>query len=290
MKKLVLLLLATIVVVGTKAQTDSVIESQQMKILQIDSVLNDVKSVNERLIRQNEQLSLRVTEIEHQIDTLHATDTQTTTTISATTSELHKSISNVETNAENGNAKISKNLQLSVIIGLVLVLLVLVISLVLHFVLKKSSYTTFDKIKETQNKLQQESLNLDKKLIELLDKQLSIQKSTPQQTEPDHSLALKVADEIVRIETNLSRMDANVKGYKQLSASVRRIKENFLSNGYEIVDMLGKPYKEGMKVVPTFVTDDTLNKGIQIITGIIKPQINYNGVMIQTAQITVSQN
>jgi len=58
----------------------------------------------------------------------------------------------------------------------------------------------------------------------------------------------------------------------------------------KIVNMLGKPYNEGMKVVANFVPDDSLEEGKQIITGIIKPQINYRGVMIQAAQITVSQN
>ena len=108
--------------------------------------------------------------------------------------------------------------------------------------------------------------------------------------ETDHSLALKVADEIVRIELNLSRMDASVKGYKQLAKAVGRIKNNFQANGYEIIDMLGKPYNEGMKVVANFVPDETLKEGEQIITGVTKPQINYNGKMIQSAQITVSQN
>ena len=54
--------------------------------------------------------------------------------------------------------------------------------------------------------------------------------------------------------------------------------------------MLGKPYNEGIKAVVNFVTDEDLKEGEQIVTGIIKPQINYNGVMIQAAQITVSQN
>lgn len=150
--------------------------------------------------------------------------------------------------------------------------------------------SAFDKIKAAQASLEEESLKLDEKLVEILDKQLAIQNAASAQSEPDHSLALKVADEIVRIETNLSRMDSSVKGYKQLSASVRRIKDNFLANGYEMVDMLGKPYKEGMKAIVTFETDDSLNEGEQIITGIIKPQVNFNGVMIQTAQIIVSQN
>ena len=54
--------------------------------------------------------------------------------------------------------------------------------------------------------------------------------------------------------------------------------------------MLGKPYNEGMKLSADFVSDKTLAEGEQKITGIIKPQINYKGKMIQAAQITVSQN
>ena len=63
-----------------------------------------------------------------------------------------------------------------------------------------------------------------------------------------------------------------------------------MAQGYEIVDMLGKPYNEGMKAIANFVLDESLEEGQQIITGIAKPQINYKGVMIQAAQITVSQN
>ena len=45
-----------------------------------------------------------------------------------------------------------------------------------------------------------------------------------------------------------------------------------------------------MRVIADFVVNEELNEGEQIITGITKPQINYNGEMIQAAQITVSQN
>lgn len=68
------------------------------------------------------------------------------------------------------------------------------------------------------------------------------------------------------------------------------MKDNLLANGYELVDMLGKDYVEGMKLNASFVSDDNIEEGKQIITGIVKPQINYKGKMIQAAQITVSQN
>lgn len=88
----------------------------------------------------------------------------------------------------------------------------------------------------------------------------------------------------------MSRMDSSIRGYKQLSKAVGRIKDNFNAHGYEIVDMLGKPYCEGMKVIAEFVLNEDLEEGQQIITGITKPQVNYNGIMIQAARITVSQN
>lgn len=145
-------------------------------------------------------------------------------------------------------------------------------------------------LKASQNKMQEESIKLDDKLLELFDRQIANAPKNVGNEKPDHTLALKVADEIVRIELNMSRMDSSIKGYKQLAKAVERIKDNFKANGYEIVDMLGKPYNEGMKVIANFVVDEDLEEGKQIITGITKPQINYNGQMIQAAQITVSQN
>ena len=126
--------------------------------------------------------------------------------------------------------------------------------------------------------------DIDDKLAELMANQSS---------EPaiqDHSLVLKVADELIRIEANLSKMDSSVKGFKQIAKAVERIRTNYEAYGYEIVDMLGKPFDDGMKVVANFVADESLAPGAQIITAISKPQINYNGVMIQSAQVTVSQN
>ena len=130
-------------------------------------------------------------------------------------------------------------------------------------------------------------LNADKKLAELLEL-LSNNISSQKSSEEDHSLALKVADEIVRIEKNTSRMDAKTKGLKQLIASVKRIQDNFVANGYEILKMLNQPYDDRMKASVSFVPSDELETDEQIITKIIKPQVNFKGTMIQAAQIEVS--
>ena len=48
-------------------------------------------------------------------------------------------------------------------------------------------------------------------------------------------------------------MDNSVRGHKQLSKSIKQMKDNLLVNGYELVDMLGKDYHEGMKVTARVV-------------------------------------
>lgn len=210
-------------------------------------------------------------------------------------------LSNTNIMLEGTALQLSKISFVYFLIGICCLFVFAAIAFVLHYLLRKRiniSNSAINKIKTAQESLetaqkamQEESVKLDNKLVELLDKQVATQSQSDSNEDlPDHSLALKVADEIVRIETNLSRMDESVKGYKQLKKAVERIRTNFLANGYEIVEMLGKPYNEGMKVVANFVSDDSLGEGEQKITGIIKPQINYKGKMIQSAQITVSQN
>lgn len=105
-----------------------------------------------------------------------------------------------------------------------------------------------------------------------------------------HDIVKIVADRLSFMKVTLSKMDPKVKGYKQLNKSISQIIDNLKATGYEIIDYLGQEYNEGLKVSATFISDDSLNEGQKIVTGVIKPQINYKGEMIQSAQITVSQN
>ena len=73
-------------------------------------------------------------------------------------------------------------------------------------------------------------------------------------------------------------------------AEIKKAKEELRKEGIEYVDMLGKPYSGGMKVTASFVEDESLAPGEQKIVGIRKPQLNRDGKMIQSAEITVAQN
>lgn len=151
-----------------------------------------------------------------------------------------------------------------------------------------SGFQDIQSVRKAQEELQRQSMKLDTQLLELLNRKLG----TAPQTSivPDHTLPRKVADELTRIEVNLSRMDPSIKGYKQLSRAVGRIKENFLANGYEIDTLMGRDYNEHMNIDVDFVDDPTLEDGRQVITHTYTPQILYNGKIIQKASVKVSQN
>ena len=209
---------------------------------------------------------------------------------------------NGKIDATDNNVRVNQDmLQRRTLWGIMIVIILLALVTTGSYLLAKrikSGDTSIDEVRKAQGalevaqkKMQEESIKLDNQMLAIVQKQLESKPTTSVGTAvPDHSLALKVADEIVRIELNMSRMDSSIKGYKQLSKAVERIKDNFNANCYEIVDMLGKPYNEGMKVIAEFVLNEDLEEGQQIITGITKPQVNYNGIMIQAARITVSQN
>lgn len=230
------------------------------------------------------------------IDSLRNTCKQLTETQSADRKNVNGMIDKTNSNVQANQETLQSRTLLACIITILL--LVIIVGVTYRLAKRiKSGNTSIDEVRKAQdalqiaqNKMQEESIKLDDKLLELFDRQIANAPKNEGNGKPDHSLALKVADEIVRIELNMSRMDSSIKGYKQLAKAVERIKDNFKANGYEIVDMLGKPYNEGMKVIANFVVDEDLEEGKQIITGITKPQINYNGQMIQAAQITVSQN
>ncbi len=153
-------------------------------------------------------------------------------------------------------------------------------------------HETEEKIRQTRQSLEEENVKLDGKLIAIFERKLAsgseAHGSAATKGEPDHSLALKVADEIVRIEKNLAVMDPEIRGRKQLAASVERIRDNFAAKGYEIVAMLNKPYDDGIRADVNFLPVEKLKKGEQMITKVFKPQVNFQGVMIQTAQVEVS--
>lgn len=313
MKRIVVVLFFTCVAQFGFGQQDSLFLKNRLDSLsgKVDRLEEIIQSNSTLIEKQNSYIWSNKNEIKRSIQELDARlvskNDSVSILISETRSQIENSNKNLgakiqstedKTQSNISNLKQSLSQKTSLWVGGIcfVLILTLVLFLILRKLIQSNDTKLMDKIAGARKSLEEETIKLDGKLIELLDKQLSIntiEKPKSSQNgsikEPDHSLALKVADEIIRIQKNLSRMEDSIKGKKQLVASVSRIQSNFKANGYEIVDMLDKPYAEGLNASITFKPDENLKSGEQIITRIIKPQVNFNNIMVQPAQIEVSQ-
>lgn len=290
MKQVLVLIMALLPIMGY-ANNDSI------AIVELQKQVNKQERIIGNLRGELRSAKSVQKELSTNIDSLQKKMENTQNDLSSLSEKMNFDITNTQKQITDNANSLGDNIKSKTIWGISVAVLIVGLLVAVYLIINKrmqKGKSAIDKIKDAQKLIQEESLKLDDKLVNLLNQQLNVKANSvngvSNNNQIDHSLALKVADEIVRIEMNLSRMDASIKGHKQLSKAVERIKNNFLANGYEMVDMLGKSYNDGMKVVANFVSDENLKDGEQIITGIIKPQVNYNGKMIQAAQITVSQN
>lgn len=302
MKTIQTLILMILIPFCVSAKSDSVVISQlEKKIENVEKQNETQENTLNELISKVDSASSTLEFYQHKIDSLK----ENLATTNATTTKLGTDISDAKSQALKDKDELSKNIDNKTMIGLIGIILLLLILVSVYLLLKKRIKTssssiasikqTQQKIKETQKQLQEENVKLDAKLVEILEKQIESRKainitSKEESNEIDHSLVLKIADEIAKIENNLAKMDKEIKGYKNLQRAIDRIKNNLKAKGYEIVDLIGTEYNEGMPFEARFVPDENIEEGKRIITGITKLQVNYNGKMIQAASIVVSQN
>jgi hypothetical protein len=270
-------------------------KSQKITQLKLDS-LSEKQALSNQIALGLEK---QITSLESQLnDKVNGLKTETIQ-LGAVTNSLSEGLTNAknevseiaESSSKNTNSIDTVNQALSQKqqYGLVFLGLFLILVLIIYIILTKRQNTDTKKLAKKQQEIFEKQIQDGQQLTDWLSKQTSDSLGAGSSGEVDHSFAKRVADEIVRITTNLSRMDATVKGHKQLSASVRKLEQSLNSNNYELEALLNKPYDNGMNLQANFIVDENLQEGESVITRIIKPQINYKGKLIQAAQVEVSQ-
>ena len=276
-----------------------VLANDSLKIINLQREVSDLKSTISRLQQEKGRLKGLYLQQAKELDSLRANQHQQTENVKALAEKVGADISDANQKIDSNVSTLSNSINSRTWLGALGILIAIGLLACTYYILRRkisSGASTIDKIRSAQEVLetaqkamQEESVKLDNRLVELIDKQMSNNKLAGDQ-KVDHSFALKVGDEIAKIETNLSKMDPEVKGYRQLKQALKRIKDNFNAHGYEIVELLGLDYNDGMPFEAQFVPDETLPEGKRVISGITRLQINYNGEMIQSAKITVRQN
>jgi hypothetical protein len=276
----------------TKEDLDKEIKplTEKVKTLQTENTnrKSEIGTLNSKLKTANDSIVILKAKLQENTDA-----------ISQTANQLGIQIKETGDKNEGKITEVSESLSKNSLYGIIGVLSAILLSGLLYWLLSKRQQTDktdfIDQLSKTKSSIEESLVKEFGKQTELMDSQLHLieqQKTNLQATpnaEPDHSLALKVASEINLIERNINLMDSKTKGLKQLQASVGKLKDNLSANGYEMPELLGKQFHQGMKVIVTSsIPDENLEKGSEIISKILIPQVNYNDKMIQTAQIEVS--
>jgi prefoldin subunit 5 len=297
MKKQITLAILLFSSFGAFAQVTQ--EDLEKEIKPLTEKLNSLQSDNNKLKSEIGTLNSKLSTANKSIDSLRTKTQDNSNAITKTASQLGVQIKETGDKNDNKITEVSESLSKNSLYGIIGVLSTILLSGFLYRLLSRRQQTDktdfIDQLSKTKSSIEESLVKEFVKQTELMDSQLHLieqQKTTLQATpnaEPDHSLALKVASEINLIERNINLMDSKTKGLKQLQASVGKLKDNLSANGYEMPELLGKPFNQGMRViVATSIPDENLEKGAELITKILIPQVNYNDKMIQTAQIEVS--
>lgn len=262
------------------------------KLESTSKVVQVLQQENAKLTSEVALLHAAISVQSKEVDSLKSLMSDTNNNISALTDSLNINLCTTKEQIESNSATILKKSQTGMWLFIFLVLAVGAIAFIFGKLIAKRGDEVAS-LSAKADKLNEEIVSLlssEMSEMQSLSKQIGSLSTVTGGADTEQKLITTLADRITFMEMTLYKMDSTVRGHKQLSKSIRQMKDNLLANGYELVDMLGKEYHEGMKVTANFVEDENIPNGKQIITGIIKPQINYKGKMIQSAQITVSQN
>ena len=270
-------------------------EDLDRELMPLTQKVNSLQSETSRLKSEIGALNTKLSDAYKGIDSLRTKSNDNSNAITQTANQLGIQIRVTANKNEGKITEVSESLSKNSLYGIIGVLSAILLSGLLYWLLSKRQQTDKTEV-ETQlsnakKSIVEEQVQINTKLAELYNGQMELlkqeRKANPS-NEIDHSLALKVADEIVKMQMNLVHMDSKVRGHKQLTIAVTNVFDNFKANGYEIVDLLNKPYKEGMNMQATMEPDPSLKEGEQIIRRIIKPEIQFNNKIIQHAQVIVA--
>jgi hypothetical protein len=270
------------------AQETSFVEKKEF-----DAEIKKLEDKITSLKRENVGLRNKVIEQSKNIGALQGLMEKKEENIKKNVIELKQETQKTQSQLHGINETISVRTILWVIITAGILLLCCAIYLILRRKFVLNTKTLDQRISKTGEALESEAVKLVSKLTEVLETQLRLENEKSQskrseEPEIDHSLALRVGEEIFRMRRRIENMPDDTKGLGALKNAITRLEEEFNTKGYEIIDLTGKAYNDGMTVNARFISSDELKSGENIITKVIKPQINYKGVLKRAAEIEVS--
>ena len=260
--------------------------------------LKQQKALISKITEQDEQHQLQIKTLN---DDLKILETKLQDSIKAHTQTVEE-LNQLNKSTAETTATINDSIATRTIIVLIGLLLALGLIATSYLLLRKKQAKStedlssqvklaLDNVRQTEENIVKSDIQLADCLHEVLIQLKEQAKVTPvvqQNSEPDHSLPLKLADEIHRMRKRLAALPEDTKGLKPLSKSLERLEDELTEQGYEIIDHTGMEFSENLSIQSRFIPSDELEQGQSIISKVVTPQVNFNGVMIRMADVEVS--
>jgi len=210
----------------TKDELDKEIKPLNQKILSL-------QNENTRIKKNSEEINRKLTTNNNLITKLENKNQELALNLEDSKKELLSKIVEIESKSESRITNVSQSLSIKTLWGIIAFLAAIILSAFLFWLFDKrqklEKIEFANQLNKTKNIIED---NLEKEFekqghvieaqIRLIEHQMSnIGNATSIQNQ-DHSLALKVADELTLIERTISLMDSGTKGLKQLSRSLEK--------------------------------------------------------------------
>ena len=271
--------------------------NDSLKIITLQREVSSMKTTVSRLQQENGKIRGLYQKQKSDFDSLLLCQKQQTEDLQALAEKMGVGLSETNKSIQSSTSSLSSIINTRTWLAVCGILIAIALLGVVYYILRKriiSGSSAVEKIKSAQESLesahkamQEESVKLDSKLVELLDKQLI---QPHDNVEEDHKLVLSIATEVARIEQNLAFMDPKTKGVSNLKNRASAIKTTLQSRGYDIPTLIGETYHEGDNMKPPMELDEELPVGTQIIRRVMKPMVLFKGKLIQAAEVVVAYN
>ncbi len=260
--------------------------------------LKQQKALISKITEQDEQHQLQIKTLN---DDLKILETKLQDSIKAHTQTVEE-LNQLNKSTAETTATINDSIATRTIIVLIGLLLALGLIATSYLLLRKKQAKStedlssqvklaLDNVRQTEENIVKSDIQLADCLHEVLIQLKEQAKVTPvvqQNNEPDHSLPLKLADEIHRMRKRILALPEDTKGLKPLSKSLERLEDELSEQGYEIIDHTGMEFSENLSIQSRFIPSDELEQGQSIISKVVTPQVNFKGVLIRMADVEVS--
>jgi hypothetical protein len=267
----------------------------QPEILKLNNEIKFLEKSNSYLQQINATQKKQIDSIILQLSTAQSNIQEIADSLHITIKSISSNNKQTQSQIQDINQTITNRTLYWIIAILTVALLSLVVFLVLRNKLSSNAKNIDLLIEKNYKTLQSDAIKLDSKFVDILHNQLSLLKVERKEkgsisSEADHKLPLKVGEEIHRMRKRIENMPQEIRGLSALTNSLQRLEEEFNESGYELQDLLGQKYVDGMKLEARFVDNPNTPKGEEIITNVLRPQIMYKGLVIQVAKVEVSKS